>query len=110
MTGYKWVHYPTKIWNVIQQRWGGGWTTVVNSAVVPHEKGGPKAAPSPADLSRDARRGDIAASFRGLAATPPKADRRSYNATVVLQWSCALTSSTTGTDSSQKKGGRSRPS
>jgi hypothetical protein len=61
----------------------------------PMKKGGPKAAPSPADLQRDAHRGDIAASFRGLAPTPLKADRRSYNATVVSQWSRALTSSTT---------------
>jgi hypothetical protein len=73
------------------------------------KKGGPKAAPSPADLQRDAHRGDIAASFRGLAPTPLKADRRSYNATVVSQWSRALTSSTTVQIRANKKGGRSRP-
>ena len=30
--------------------------------------------PSPVDLEQDARRGDIAASFRGLAATPFKGE------------------------------------
>ena len=49
------------------------------------KKGGPKAAPSSADLQRYAGRGDIAASFRGLAPTPLKACRRPYNAAVVSQ-------------------------
>jgi hypothetical protein len=64
---------------------------------------------SPANLQRDAHRGDIAASFRGLAPTPLKADRRSYNATVVSQWSRALTSSTTVQIRANKKGGFGRP-
>src|ERR1700733_15513148 len=43
MTGYKWVCYPRKIWNVIQQRWGGVFITGSTQWLC-HEKGGPKAA------------------------------------------------------------------
>jgi hypothetical protein len=35
MTGSKRVYYPPKMWNVIQQRWGGVYITLHNSVIVP---------------------------------------------------------------------------
>src|ERR1700677_18692 len=78
MTGFKWAYYPPMIWNVIQQRCGGVCSTLHNSVIVPHEKGGrkppsclldrPTYAADCALRSRDSRRG-ASRSKRYLAST-----------------------------------------
>src|SRR5580704_18496998 len=73
------------------------------------KKGGPKAAPLPSRFTA----GHAPRRHRGelswIGAHAAQADRRSYHATVVSQWSRALTSSTTVQIRANKKGDRSRP-
>jgi hypothetical protein len=73
------------------------------------KKGGPKAAPLPSRFTA----GHAPRRHRGelswIGAHAAQADRRSYHATVVSQWSRALTSSTTIQIRANKKGDRSRP-
>jgi hypothetical protein len=45
MTGFERAYYPPKIWNVIQQRWGGVCITLHNSVIVLREKGRPEPLP-----------------------------------------------------------------
>jgi hypothetical protein len=50
------------------------------------KKGGPKAAPSPADLERDARRQGVAASFVGYGLPhAAQSQAEAYNASVVSE-------------------------
>jgi hypothetical protein len=78
MTGFKWTYYPPKIWNVIQQRWGGVCITLHNSVIVPHEKGQPESRPLPVPLRTGVRRRGFAAVFAVQSRAEELAARRLY--------------------------------